>query len=108
MTELNTTKDGESEIRTPTGWKRIISVSLPIALIIAISIFVFDLFPERSENFKKDNVGIETYKSYSLRLDAISERHVKELETSDKTEQDLNDLPQQNIDSDTIATIGQD
>jgi len=84
MTELNTTFDKNSENIIPDVWDHLLFVSLSIGLIIAISILAFDLFPERSEYFETENVAIETYKSYSQRLNAISEKYAKELETTEK------------------------
>ena len=84
MTEFNTTIDRKSGDKNPSVWEYMIYVSVAIVVIIAVSIFVFDLFPERSEYFETENVAIETYKSYSQRLNAISEKYAKEMETIEK------------------------
>ena len=65
-------------------WEYIIFVSLPIVVTVAVSIYVFDLFPERSEYFAREDVANETYKSYSQRLNAISQKYAKELEIMEK------------------------
>ena len=74
MTELNATN----------GWEYIIFISLPIVVTVAVSIYVFDLFPERPEYFVREDVANETYKSYSQRLNAISQKYAKELELMEK------------------------
>ena len=84
MTDLSTTLDKNSENIIPNVWDHNIFVSLSIVLIIAVSIFVFDLFSQRSEYFETENVAIETYKSYSQRLNDISEKYAKELEITEK------------------------
>ena len=73
-----------TELKTTNVWEYIIFVSLPIAVTVAVSIYVFDLFPERSEYFAREDVANETYKSYSQRLNAISQKYGKELETMEK------------------------
>lgn len=84
MTELNTIFDKTSGNRIPDVWDHLLFISLAIVLIIAISILAFDLFTERSEYFEPENVAIETFKSYSQRLNAISEKYAKELEKTEK------------------------
>ena len=84
MTDLSTTLDKKAENIIPNVWDHNIFVSLSIVLIIAVSIFVFDLFSQRSEYFETENVAIETYKSYSQRLNDISEKYAKELEITEK------------------------
>lgn len=85
MTELNTTGDTESDARSPSVWLYIISVSLSILLIVALSNFVFNLVPERSEFLGTEIVANETFKKYSQRLEAITEKYAKEIEVT-KTE----------------------
>ena len=51
---------------------------------VAVSIYVIDLFPERSEYFAREDVANETYKSYSQRLNTISQKYAKELEIMEK------------------------
>ena len=65
----------------------IIFVSLSIGLIIAIGILAFDLFQKGSEKSETENVAIEAYKSYSQKLNAISGKYAKELETIEKVKQ---------------------
>lgn len=84
MTELKAAIDGKSENRTMNVWEYIIFVSLPIVVTVAVSIYVFDLFPERSEYFAIEDVANETYKSYSQRLSTISQKYAKELEIMEK------------------------
>ena len=84
MSELNTAIGRKSGDKNPSLWEYMICVSLAIVVVIVVSISVFDLFPERSEYFEPENVAIETYKSYSQRLNAISEKYAKEMETIEK------------------------
>ena len=86
MSELNTAIDRKSVSKNPSFFEYMIYVSSAIVVVIAVSISVFDLFPERSEYFETENVAIETYKSYSQRLNAISEKFAKELETTEKVD----------------------
>ena len=73
-----------TELKATNVWEYIIFVSLPIVVTFAVSIYVFDLFPERSEYFAREDVAIETYKSYLQRLNAISQKYAKELEIMGK------------------------
>jgi uncharacterized protein YpmS len=84
MSELNTAIDRKSDDKSPSIWEYMIYVSLAIVVVIAVSISVFDLFPERSEYFETENAANQTYKSYSQRLNAISEKYAKEMETIEK------------------------
>jgi hypothetical protein len=84
MSELNAAIDRKSDDKNPSVWEYMIYVSLAIVVVIAVSISVFDLFSERLEYFETENVAIETYKSYSQRLNAISEKYAKEMETIEK------------------------
>ncbi|MFC1883111.1 hypothetical protein ACFL2S_16710 [Thermodesulfobacteriota bacterium] len=84
MSELNAAIDRKSDDKNPSVWEYMIYASLAIVAVIAVSISVFDLFSERSEYFETENVAIETYKSYSQRLNAISEKYAKEMETIEK------------------------
>ena len=84
MIELKATMDGKSKIRTMNVWEYILFVSLPIVLTVAFSIYVFDLFPEKSEYFETGNMPSATYKIYSQRLNAISEKYAKEMEAIEK------------------------
>jgi uncharacterized protein YpmS len=84
MTELKAAIDRKSANRTMNVWEYIIFVSLPIAVTVAISIYVFDFFPERSEYFAREDVANETFKIYSQRLNAISQKYGKVLETMEK------------------------
>ena len=84
MSELNAAIDRKSDDKNSSVWEYMIYASLAIVVVIAVSISVFDLFSERSEYFETENVAIETYKSYSQRLNAISEKYAKEMETIEK------------------------
>ncbi|MGB5748035.1 MAG: hypothetical protein WBM69_13695 [Desulfobacterales bacterium] len=84
MTELITAINGKSENRATNVWEYIIFVLLPIVVTFAISIYVFDMFPEGSEYFAREDVANETFKSYSQKLNAISEKYAKELVIMEK------------------------
>ena len=79
MAELNTTGDTESEATNPGIWKYMIFVLLSIVLIVAVSNFVFNLVPERSEFIGTEKVANETFKKYSQRLEAISQKFANEI-----------------------------
>ena len=83
-TELIAAIEVKPENRTMNVWEYIIFLSLLIVVTFSISIYVLDLFPERSEHFAGEDVANETYKSYSQRLNAISEKYAKELEKTEK------------------------
>ena len=84
MSELNTAIVRKSDDKNQSAWEYMIYVFLAIVVISAVSISAFDLFPERSEYVETGNVPIETYKIYSQRLNAISEKYAKEMETIEK------------------------
>jgi len=84
MNKLNETLDNKHENKIQSVSDNIIFVPLLIVLVIAIGIFAFDLFPNGSENYETENVAIESYKSYSQKLNAISDKYAKELETIEK------------------------
>ena len=84
MSELNAAIDRKSNDKNSSVWEYMIYVSLAIVVIFAVSISVFDLFPERSGYFETENVANETYKIYSQRLNAVSEKYAKEMETIEK------------------------
>ena len=86
MSELNSAIDRKSGSKNPSVWKYMIYVSLAIVIIMRVSISVFNLFPERSEYFEGENTANQTYKIYSQRLNAISEKFAKELETTEKVD----------------------
>jgi hypothetical protein len=81
MTKLNVTIDEISENRTMNVWEYIIFVSLPILVTAAVSIYVLDVFSEKSEPLKKEDVAKEAYESYLQRLNTLSQAYAKELET---------------------------
>ena len=84
MSELITAKGRKTDNKNPSVWEYMVYVSLVILVVIAVSISVFDLFPERSEYFETKNVAVEAYKSYSQRLNEISQKYAKEMETLEK------------------------
>ena len=84
MSELNTAIVRKSDDKNQSAWEYMIYVFFAIVMISAVSISAFDLFPERSEYFETGNVPSETYKIYSQRLNAISEKYAKEMETIEK------------------------
>ena len=84
MNKLNETLDNKHENKIQSVSDNIIFVPLLIVLVIAIGIFAFDLFPNGSDNYETENVAIESYKSYSQKLNAISDKYAKELETIEK------------------------
>jgi len=84
MSELNTAIGRKSDDKNPSAWEYMIYVFLAIVVISAVSISAFDFFPERSEYVETGNVPIETYKIYSQRLNAISDKYAKEMETIEK------------------------
>jgi len=84
MTELIAAIEGKPENRNMNVWEHIIFLSLPIVVTVAVSIYVLDLFPGRSEHFAGEDVANEAFKSYSQRLNAISQKYAKELETMEK------------------------
>ena len=84
MSELNTAIVRKSDDKNQSAWEYMIYVFLAIVVISAVSISAFDLFPERSEYVETGNVPIETYKIYSQRLSAISEKYAKEMEIIEK------------------------
>ena len=87
MNKLNETLDSKHGNKTQSVSDNTIFVALLILLVMAIGIFVFDLFPNGSENYETENVAIESYKSYSKKLEAISDKYAKELETNEKVKQ---------------------
>ena len=84
MSELNTTIVRKSDDQNQSAWEYMIYVFLAIVVISAVSISAFDLFPERSEYFETGNVPSDTHKIYSQRLNEISEKYAKEMETIGK------------------------
>ena len=84
MSELNTAIVRKSDDKNQSAWEYMIYVFLAIGVISAVSISAFDLFPERSEYFETGNVPSETHKIYSQRLNEISEKYAKEMETIGK------------------------
>jgi len=84
MSELNTAIVRKSDDKNQSAWEYMIYVILAIVVISAVSISAFDFFPERSEYVETGNVPIETYKIYSQRLNAISDKYAKEMETIEK------------------------
>ena len=87
MNKLNETLDNKHGNKIQSVSDNIIFLSLLIVWVIAISIFAFDLFSNGSENYEDKNVAIESYKSYSQKLNAISDKYAKELETIEKVNQ---------------------
>jgi hypothetical protein len=73
-----------TELKATNVWEYIIFISLPIMVTVAVSIYVFDFFPERPEYFAREDVANEAYQSYSQRLNAISQKYAKELEIMEK------------------------
>jgi hypothetical protein len=84
MNKLNEILDSKHGNKIQSVSDNIIFLSLLIVWVIAISIFAFDLFSNGSENYENKNVAIESYKSYSQKLNAISDKYAKELETIEK------------------------
>ncbi len=66
---------------SPGVWDYIIYISLSIVLIIAAGKFVFKLVPKRSEFARTEQVALKKYRQYSQRLDAISQKYAKEMES---------------------------
>jgi hypothetical protein len=83
MNKLNEILDSKHGNKIQSVSDNIIFLSLLIVWVIAISIFAFDLFSNGSENYETENVAIESYKSYSKKLEAISDKYAKELETNE-------------------------
>ena len=84
MSELNTAIVRKSDDKNQSAWEYMIYVFLAIGVISAVSISAFDLLPERSEYVETGNVPSETHKIYSQRLNEISEKYAKEMETIGK------------------------
>ena len=84
MTKSETTIDKAPDVKEPSIWIYIISVSLSIVLIITISRSVFNLVPERSDFVETETVANEAYKKYSHQLDALSEKSAKEIVATTK------------------------
>lgn len=84
MNELNATLDKKHEKKLQSVSDHILFVSLSTVLMMAIGLFAFDLFPSGLKNSETENVAIDAYESYSQKLNAISKKYSKELDTIKK------------------------
>ena len=71
MSSLSANSYKENDATTPRAWVFLLGVFLSAVIMVVAAKIALNLYPKKSEFLATEKVAAETYKQYSLRLEAI-------------------------------------
>jgi len=73
-------RDEEYNTKAPRAWVTLLGVFLSAVIMVVAAKIALSLYPKRSDFLVSEKVAVETYNQYSLRLEAIKNECLTELE----------------------------
>ena len=70
----------ENDTKAPRAWISLLAMFLLALIMVVAAKIALNLYPKRSDFFAEETVAAETYNQYSMRLDAIKNECLNELE----------------------------